>query len=74
MTNIRQVSGQNYNARSRSVSRGVSPVPPLANWIFADDTWSDAGVWQDVREWTPTGLFINGQWFDAGEWSDLEIW
>ncbi|MDH6265554.1 hypothetical protein M2360_000944 [Rhizobium sp. SG_E_25_P2] len=46
----------------------------LSNWIFAASTWSDAGYWQDFRNWSATGLFINSEYWGGGSWSDAAVW
>jgi hypothetical protein len=53
---------------------GTGVPPPVADWIFADGTWSDAGFWQDIRSWDVTGLFIASRWWDGGTWDDGEDW
>lgn len=55
-------------------NEGVGGGPPLDEWIFADGTWSDTGVWQDAREWAFAGLFYEGLYWDGGVWDDGEDW
>ncbi len=53
---------------------GLGAGASLDAWIFANGTWSDTGVWQDLREWASAGLFYEGIYWDGGLWADGEDW